>query len=99
MKAVICTKYGNPEVLKLQEIAKPLPRENEVLVKVISTCVNSGDVRVRGLAVQGFLKIIMRFVLGFNKPRKPILGTVFLVLLKILEAKFLISKLEIRFSE
>ena len=64
-------------MLKLQEIAKPLPRENEVLVKVISTCVNSGDVRVRGLAVQGFLKIIMRFVLGFNKPRKPILGTVF----------------------
>lgn len=77
MKAVFCTKYGNPEVLKLQEIEKPLPKENEILVKVISTCVNSGDVRVRGLAVHGFLKIIMRFVLGFNKPRKPILGTVF----------------------
>lgn len=77
MKAVFCTKYGNPEVLKFQEVDKPLPQENEILAKVISTCVNSGDVRVRGLAVQGFLKIIMRFVLGFSKPRKPILGTVF----------------------
>lgn len=77
MKAVICTKYGSPAVLKLQEVEKPSPGENEILVKIISTCVNSGDVRVRGLAVKGFMKIIMRFVLGFSKPRKPILGTVF----------------------
>ena len=77
MKAVICTKYGSPEVLKLQEVEKPLPKGNEILVKVISTCVNSGDVRVRGLKVHGFMKIMMRFVLGFAKPRKPILDNVF----------------------
>lgn len=77
MKAVFCTKYGSPDVLKLQEIEKPTAKENEILIKVKSTCVNSGDVRVRGLVVEGFLKIIMRFVLGFNKPRKPILGNVF----------------------
>jgi NADPH:quinone reductase-like Zn-dependent oxidoreductase len=54
-----------------------LPKGNEILVKVISTCVNSGDVRVRGLKVHGFMKIMMRFVLGFAKPGKPILGNVF----------------------
>ncbi len=77
MKAVICTKYGPPDVLKIQDHIKPLPRENELLIKIIATAVNSGDVRVRGLVGEGFMKIIMLLVLGFFKPRKPILGTVF----------------------
>lgn len=74
MKAVICTSYGAPEVLTLQEVAKPHPKDNEVLVKIKASAVNSGDVRVRGLVVTGFLRIVMRIVLGFTKPRKPILG-------------------------
>lgn len=77
MKAVICTKYGPPEVLKVELVEKPIPNDNEILVKIIASAVNSGDVRVRGLVVEGFMKIVMRFVLGFSKPRKPILGTVF----------------------
>jgi len=77
MKAVICTKYGTPDVLHIQEVNKPIPKDNEILVRIVSTAVNSGDIRVRGLAVQGFMKIIMRLVLGFSKPRKPILGTVY----------------------
>lgn len=77
MKAVVCTKYGPPDVLKIQEISKPVPKDNEILVKIIATAVNSGDVRVRGLVVGGFMKIVMRLVLGFTKPRKPILGTVY----------------------
>lgn len=77
MKAVICTKYGAPEVLQIQEVSKPIAREHEVLVRVVSTAVNSGDTRVRGLAVEGVMKLVMRFVLGFSKPRKPILGTVY----------------------
>lgn len=77
MKAVICTKYGPPEVLRIDRVQKPVPKDNEMLVKIMASSVNSGDVRVRGLAVEGFLKIVMRFVLGFSKPRKPILGTVF----------------------
>lgn len=77
MKSVVCTKYGPPNVLQIQEITKPDPKENEILVRIISTAVNSGDTRVRGLAVEGFMKIVMRLVLGFSKPRKPILGTVY----------------------
>ena len=77
MKAIICTKYGAPDVLQIQEINKPIIKENEVLIKIISTAVNSGDVRMRGLAVGGLMKVIMRLVVGLSKPRNPILGTVY----------------------
>lgn len=77
MKAAFCLKYGPPEVLQIREIAKPVCSSNKVLVKVMATSVNSGDVRVRALAVTAFLKPIMRLVLGFSKPRNPILGNVF----------------------
>lgn len=76
MKAVICERYGPPEVLKIKEVKKPVPKANEVLVKIMATAVNSGDVRTRALAVPGFLRVIMRVVLGFTGPRKQILGTV-----------------------
>lgn len=77
MKAVICTRYGPPEVLQIQEVPNPIPKNKEVLVRIIATAVNSGDVRVRSLAVGGFMKFIMRMVLGFSRPRKPVLGTVY----------------------
>ncbi len=77
MKAVICTKYGTPEVLQIQEVSKPIPKDSQILVKIVATAVNSADVRVRSLDVKGFLKVVMRLVLGISKPRKPILGTVF----------------------
>ncbi|QNA46620.1 NAD(P)-dependent alcohol dehydrogenase [Lacibacter sediminis] len=77
MKAVICTQYGSPDVLQIQEVSKPIPKDREILVKIVATAVNSGDVRVRSLDVKGFLKVLMRLVLGISKPRKPILGTVF----------------------
>ena len=77
MKAVICTKYGPPEVLQIQEVSKPIPKDSQIFVKIVATAVNSADVRVRSLDVKGFLKLVMRLVLGISKPRKPILGTVF----------------------
>ena len=77
MKAVICTQYGNPEVLKLREVPKPIPNSSQILVKIVATAVNSGDVRVRKLDVHGVMKWVMRLVLGISKPRKPILGNVF----------------------
>lgn len=77
MRAVICTQYGGPEVLKLQEVSKPIPKDSQILVRIVATAVNSADVRVRSLDVNGVMKVIMRLVLGISKPRKPILGTVF----------------------
>jgi len=77
MKAVICTKYGTPEVLQIQEVSKPIPKESQILVKIVTTSVNSGDARVRSLDVKGFMKVVMPLVLGISKPRKPILGTLF----------------------
>lgn len=77
MKAVICPQYGPPEVLQLQEVAKPIPKDSQILVKIVATTVNSGDARVRSLRVKGFMKVIMRLVLGISKPRQPILGTTF----------------------
>lgn len=77
MKAVICTGYGLPEVLQITELPTPIPKDNEILVRIMATSVNSGDVRIRGLNVKGLVKVIMRLALGISKPRKPILGTVF----------------------
>ncbi|MEK6481735.1 NAD(P)-dependent alcohol dehydrogenase [Catalinimonas sp. 4WD22] len=77
MKAVICTAYGPPEVLQIREFDKPEPRENEILVMVMASAVNSADVRIRSLAVKGLIKVVMRLVLGYRRPRKAIPGSVF----------------------
>jgi len=80
MKAVICTKYGPPEVLQLQELSKPSPKDNEVLIKVMATTVHIGDTKVRrlypglGPVKDFFFKPMMRIMLGFRGPRKKILG-------------------------
>ncbi len=80
MKAIVCTKYGPPEVLLLKEVEKPMPKAEEVLVKVHATTVHIGDTKIRsfrpGLGpVRDFLfKPIMRIMLGFTGPRKKILG-------------------------
>ncbi len=80
MKAIVCTKYGPPEVLKLQEVEKPTPRDDEVLIKIHATTAHIGDTKIRslkpglGIAMDFFFKPIMRIMLGFTGPRKKILG-------------------------
>ena len=69
MKAVVYTKYGSPAVLQLQEIEKPIPKENEVLVKVYAASVNSWDWDL--LKGKPFL---VRIIGGLFKPRHKILG-------------------------
>jgi len=75
MKAIVYTKYGPPNVLQLKEVAKPTPKDNEVLIKTHATTVTSGDWRVRSLDVPVGFGVISRLVFGVFRPRQPILGT------------------------
>jgi len=76
MRAVLYTEYGSPEVLRLVEIPKPSPRDNEVLVKVHAATVTIGDTIMRGLNIpgSGWQRAMARLYLGYRKPRRPILG-------------------------
>ncbi|WP_166241551.1 NAD(P)-dependent alcohol dehydrogenase [Paenibacillus turpanensis] len=74
MKAILCTKYGSSDVLKLAEINKPIPKSNEILVKVHASTVASGDIRVRSFNSPLLFWLPMRLVLGITKPRNPVLG-------------------------
>jgi NADPH:quinone reductase-like Zn-dependent oxidoreductase len=65
MKAVICTQYGPPEVLRIKEVEKPKPKDHEVLIKVFAATAHIGDTRIR--RVDPFL---VRLVFGLFKPRK-----------------------------
>ncbi len=76
MKAVVCTKYGPPEVLQIKEISKPIPKDNEVLIKIFATTVHRGDSRMRGFDIPGprWQLLLARLFLGIRGPRKAILG-------------------------
>ncbi|MBA7479080.1 alcohol dehydrogenase [subsurface metagenome] len=74
MKAVVCTKYGPPDVLQLKEVEKPVPKDNEILVKVHATTVTPADCRIRSFTVPPMFWLMGRLVLGFTKPKKAILG-------------------------
>ena len=74
MKAVIYTKYGPPDVLKLQEIEKPVPRENEILIKIHAATVSAADYRIRGFDVPTGFWLPTRITLGLLGPKKTILG-------------------------
>jgi len=70
LKAIVCTKYGPPDVLQLKEVEKPIPKDNEVLIKIHATTVTMGDCEMRGLQFSGALKFLMRMATGFRGPRK-----------------------------
>jgi NADPH:quinone reductase-like Zn-dependent oxidoreductase len=74
MRAVVYTRYGPPEVLRLAEVEKPVPRNNEVLIRVRATTVSMADFRRRSFTVPLSFWIPARLALGVFKPRQPILG-------------------------
>ncbi len=84
MKAVICTKYGPPEVLQIKELKKPVPKNNEVLIRIKATTVTASDCIIRGFKMPGNLRFpqkqimefMMRIVVGFSKPKNPVIGLV-----------------------
>jgi NADPH:quinone reductase-like Zn-dependent oxidoreductase len=77
MKAVICEKYGKPEVLKLVNITKPIPRDNEICVKIHATSVTNSDIFIRSSKLPFPIIIPFRLMIGITRPRKSIIGLVF----------------------
>lgn len=75
MRAQLCRRYGGPDVIELAEIARPVPKGDEVLVRVRATTVSAADWRVRSLAMPPGFAPIARLALGLTRPRQPILGT------------------------
>ena len=74
MKAIVASQYGTPAVLQLKEVAKPAPKDNEILIKIHATTVNAGDSRMRSFTVPPMLWLPARITLGFSKPKQPIFG-------------------------
>ena len=85
MKAIVYTEYGNPDVLHLQEVEKPFPGSNEVLVRVHAVSVNYGDIIARNFKnlpasefnMLSLFRILAQFGFGFSKPKRKVLGNTF----------------------
>ncbi len=74
MKAVICTKYGSPDVLQLAEVKKPVSKDNEVLIRIYATSVTTGDVEIQKFKMPIWLWLPARIGFGLRGPRRKILG-------------------------
>lgn len=85
MKAIVCSQYGSPDVLKVKEVARPTPQEGEILIRVQAAPVNFGDLMARNFKAvtpQQFnmpfiLWLLAKFALGFSQPRVTVLGSEF----------------------
>ena len=78
MKAAICTKFGGSEVIEIREIEKPIPKNNEVLIKIRATTVTTYDCWVRGFSLSSrLIALLFGMNFGLKRPKDPILGTEF----------------------
>jgi len=74
MKAVVCTDYGPPDVLELRDVPKPVPKDNEVRVRVRATTVSTADCELRRFDFAPWVWVPMRLAFGIRRPRRPVLG-------------------------
>jgi NADPH:quinone reductase-like Zn-dependent oxidoreductase len=77
MKAIICTAYGPPEVLRIVEVEKPTPKDGEVLIRIHATTVTRADCEIRRFAFPGWIWLPLRLYFGPLKPRVRVLGQEF----------------------
>src|SRR5690606_40601484 len=70
MKAVLCTKYGAPDVLQLREVLIPTPGDKEVLIKIYASTVTMGDCELRSLTLPFWTRIPLRLFMGCRTPRQ-----------------------------
>jgi len=74
MKAAVCEEYGKPEVLKLRDLEIPKPRPDEILIETYASTVAAADYRVRSFSVPTLMWIPARIMLGWNRPKRSVLG-------------------------
>jgi NADPH:quinone reductase-like Zn-dependent oxidoreductase len=74
MKAIVCTKYGSPDVLQLKDVEKPTPNDNEVMISIYAASVTVGDCEIRRFDMPLWLWLPARIGFGIRGPRKKILG-------------------------
>ena len=85
MKAIVCTKYGSPDVLQLQEVARPTPKDHEILIRVHATSVTFGDTMARNFKAISpsefnmplIFWLLTKISLGLKQPKITILGSEF----------------------
>jgi len=77
VKAVICTAYGSPDVLKIIELEKPIPKDGEVLIRIHATTVTRADCELRRFSFPGWIWLPLRLWFGLLKPRVRVLGQEF----------------------
>ena len=70
MKAVLWTAYGSPDVLQLEEVEKPAPKDHEVLIRVCATTVTSGDCEMRSLTSARWYTLLLRAYVGLKTPKR-----------------------------
>jgi NADPH:quinone reductase-like Zn-dependent oxidoreductase len=74
MRAIVCTDYGPPDVLQLRDVPKPVPKDNEVLVRIRATTVSAADCELRRFDFAPWIWVPMRLAFGIRRPRRPVLG-------------------------
>ncbi len=74
MRAVVCTRYGPPEVLRLEEVPTPVPLDDQVRIRIRAATVTAGDCEIRGLRLPLLWRFFVRLGFGLRRPRRGILG-------------------------